>query len=54
MDQAWHQFLALMDCRDCGPAHGRTWRKDAVVVAIEPCAKHQRMLDSQGWKGDHA
>jgi hypothetical protein len=52
--KAWFQFLAVMDCSACGPAKGRPWvKKDddrkAVHLAVDPCLKHRRMLDRQGW-----
>ena len=51
---AYKQFLQIMGCRDCRSSEGAIWEKpDAdgamVVLTVDPCEKHQRMLDTQGW-----
>lgn len=47
--RAWKQFLQVYDCHDCRGSKGRVWFLDDVYLTVEPCERHQRMLDTQGW-----
>lgn len=47
--KAWKQFIQVYDCPKCSYSKGRSWVKDGVYIAVDPCEAHLRMFERQGW-----